>query len=98
MLRRSIYIVLVGLFGNFAQATEPSRDASRAELLYSTHCIACHTTQVHWRDKKLATDWKSLQSEVRRWQGASGLKWSKQDITEVARYLNRLHYHYPVPE
>ncbi len=98
MLRRSILVVLVGLFGNFSHATEPPRDASRAELLYSTHCITCHTTQVHWRDKKLATDWKSLQSEVRRWQGASGLKWSKQDIAEVARYLNRLHYHYPVPD
>ena len=99
MLRRSILIVLFGLFGNFADAAEqPTRDASRGELLYTTHCIACHTTQVHWREKKLATDWTSLQSEVRRWQGATGLGWSNQDIAEVARYLNALHYHYPVPD
>lgn len=99
MLRRSILVVLFGLFGNFADGAEqPTRDASRGELLYSTHCIACHTTQVHWREKKLATDWRSLQSEVRRWQGASGLGWSNQDIAEVARYLNALHYHYPVPD
>ena len=99
MLRRSILVVLFGLFGNFAAGAEqPTRDASRGELLYTTHCIACHTTQVHWREKKLATDWRSLQSEVRRWQGASGLGWSNQDIAEVARYLNALHYHYPVPD
>ncbi len=27
------------------------------ELLYSTHCITCHTTIVHWREKTLAADW-----------------------------------------
>jgi mono/diheme cytochrome c family protein len=99
MLRRSILVLLFGLSGNFADAAqEPARDASRGELLYSTRCIACHTSQVHWREKKLATDWNSLQSQVRRWQGASGLGWSDQDIAEVARYLNSLHYHYPVPD
>ena len=28
----------------------------RGELLYDTHCRGCHTEQVHWRDKKLATE------------------------------------------
>src|ERR1700757_114536 len=37
-------------------------------LLYETHCIACHTTQVHWRDQRLATDWTTLSAQVRRWQ------------------------------
>lgn len=99
MLRRSILIVLFGLFGNLAHADErPARDASRGELLYSTHCIACHTTQVHWREKKLATDWATLQAQVRRWQGNSSLGWGDADIAEVARYLNALHYHYPAPD
>lgn len=31
-------------------------DAVRGELLYATHCIACHSDKVHWRDKKLVTD------------------------------------------
>ena len=99
MLRKSALVVLFGLFGNFAAvAAEPERDASRGELLYSTHCIACHTAQVHWREKKLATDWKSLKSQVRRWQNASDKKWGEQDISEVAHYLNTLHYHYPVTD
>ena len=63
MLWKSVLVVLFGGFCNFvAVAAEPARDASRGELLYSKHCIACHTAQVHWRDKKLATDWKSLKS------------------------------------
>jgi mono/diheme cytochrome c family protein len=99
MLRKSALVVLFGLFGNFAAvAAEPAPDASRGELLYSTHCIACHTAQVHWRDKKLATNWESLKSQVRRWQNVLEQKWGEQDISEVARYLNTLHYHYPVTD
>jgi mono/diheme cytochrome c family protein len=99
MLRRSIFAVLFVLSGNSADAdAQTMRDATRGELLYSTHCIGCHGTQVHWRDKSLVTDWTSLQSQVSRWQGVSGLKWSNEDIAEVARYLNGLHYHYPAPE
>jgi mono/diheme cytochrome c family protein len=71
---------------------------TRGELLYQTHCIGCHGVQVHWRDRKLAGDWPSLQAQVRRWQEASGLAWSEAEITDVARYLNRLHYHYSAPE
>ncbi len=70
---------------------------SRGALLYATHCIACHSTQMHWRDKRVATDWTSLKAEVRRWQGNAQLRWSEEDITEVARHLNERHYHYPQP-
>ena len=99
MLRRSILVVLFVLFGKLADAeAQPIRDATRGELLYSTHCIACHTAQVHWRDKKLVTDWISLQAEVRRWQKFSALGWGDDDVAEVARYLNVLFYHYPVTE
>lgn len=96
MLQRALFVVLFVLSGNPAHAqAQPVRDASRGELLYSTHCIACHSTQMHWRDKKLATDWTRLQAEVRRWQQVSALGWSDDDIAEVARYLNALFYHYP---
>jgi hypothetical protein len=70
---------------------------SRGELLYSTHCIACHTQQIHWRDQKLVTDWASLDGQVRRWARNTGLSWSDSDVVEVARYLNALHYHFPAP-
>ncbi len=73
MLRRSILVVLFVLFGNLTDTdAQPMRDATRRELLYSTHCVACHNAQVHWGDKKFATDRTSLQSRVRRWQKFSG--------------------------
>jgi mono/diheme cytochrome c family protein len=99
MLRRSVVVVLFVLFGNLAAAgAQPLREPTRGELLYSTHCIACHNAKVHWREKKIVTDWTRLQSQVRRWQAVSGLGWSNEDIAEVARHLNALHYRYPAPD
>ena len=74
---------------------EVAASQPRGELLYSTNCIACHSTQVHWRDKKLATDWGSLREQVRRWQDVASLGWRDDDIIEVTRYLNDLYYNYP---
>jgi mono/diheme cytochrome c family protein len=68
---------------------------SRGALLYETHCVACHTTQVHWRDRKLATDWSSLSAQVRRWQANAGLRWTDEEIDEVVRYLNTTVYRFP---
>ena len=72
-----------------AAAVAPAAIAeSRGELLYSIHCISCHTTQMHWRDKKAAVDWTSLRFQVGRWQANAGLGWNEADIKEVTRYLN----------
>lgn len=76
-------------------SAQPEINASRGELLYTTHCITCHSSKVHWRDKKIAKDLIGLNAQVRRWQEISGLKWSEGDIAEVTRYLNTLHYRYP---
>ena len=74
---------------------QPAPSETRGELLYSTHCVACHTTQMHWRNDRQAFDWESLKFQVRRWQGNAGLAWNDADIAEVSRYLNESIYHYP---
>jgi mono/diheme cytochrome c family protein len=73
-------------------------DESRGKTLYSTYCTECHTTQVHWREKRLATDWASLKFQVRRWQHNIGLDLNEDDVAAVATYLNGLYYHYPAPD
>jgi mono/diheme cytochrome c family protein len=77
-----------------AQAV-PGVPVTRGQLLYDTHCIACHDAQVHWRDNKLVTDWDSLKEQVRRWQLRAGQGWTEAEIVEVARYLNGVFYRYP---
>ena len=80
-----------------AVSAQPAAPAARGELLYSTHCIACHSRELHWRQQKLATDWASLDAQVRRWAGNSGLGWSDEEIADVARYLNAVHYRFAAP-
>lgn len=65
---------------------------SRGELLYSIHCSACHTSEIHWREQRLATDWDSLKVQVNRWQAISGLRWSEEEISDVVFYLNAVYY------
>lgn len=98
MFWKSIVILLLAAFSGIPgdADAQSAREATRGELLYSTHCILCHSAEVHWRDKKIATDWTSLQLQVRRWQGNSGLAWADEDVAAVARYLNALHYQYPI--
>ena len=94
-MRVTIQIVVAFVFGITSTAwVQAATPGSRGELLYSTHCIACHTTQMHWRDKKSAKDWPSLKAQVRRWQGAASLEWSEADVLEVTRYLNETIYRF----
>jgi mono/diheme cytochrome c family protein len=87
----------IALLACSAAASAQAPTPSRGELLYETHCITCHTAQMHWRDNKAATDWVSLRLEVRRWQAAAQLGWSEDDITEVSRHLNQRYYRFTAP-
>lgn len=84
----AVALTLMALHGGPALA----QSQSRGELLYNMNCIACHSTQVHWRGKRLAYDWNSLEAQVRRWQQAASLGWRDEDIVEVARFLNERYY------
>jgi mono/diheme cytochrome c family protein len=78
-----------------AAGQSPGPEQPRGELLYSTYCIGCHTTQVHWREKRLATDWASLKFQVNRWQQNAAPGLGEDDIAAIASYLNGLYYHFP---
>jgi hypothetical protein len=88
-----VAILICGLF-----ATPSAIAQSRGELLYVTNCIACHTTDMHWRDKRAASNWTTLTAQVRRWQDAASLAWTDGDILDVSVYLNETAYHYDQTE
>lgn len=97
MSRKLCILLLVCLcLGGMARA-QGTVAPSRGELLYATHCSGCHTTQLHWRAKKLVTNWLRLKAEVDRWQKLTGLGWRDEEVTEVAGYLNTRYYHFALP-
>ena len=69
----------------------------RGELLYDTHCNACHGPEMHQRSQRIATDWASLLVQVRRWESNIGLNWSQEEITDVAHFLNERYYGFYEP-
>lgn len=76
-----------------AQSAAPGR----GQLLYSNHCVECHTTRMHWREKRLAQDWTTLKALVWHWQAVSRLQWTPEDVEAVARHLNETYYKLPEP-
>jgi mono/diheme cytochrome c family protein len=92
----SVALVLTSIASASVQAqTTPESVSSRGELLYLTHCIECHTTQIHWRANRRAVDWETLKFQVRRWQGVLNLNWTEADADDVAHYLNDTIYRFP---
>ena len=82
-------LVSASVFGQTAKLQE-----TRGALLYDAHCVACHTEQTHWLDKRTVTDWPRLKEQVRLWQGNASLNWGEDDIDAVAHYLNARFYHF----
>ncbi|HUL94657.1 MAG TPA: hypothetical protein VLT89_01540 [Usitatibacter sp.] len=70
-------------------------DADRGGLLYEQACGACHTTQAHWREKHLVHTWPELLFQVERWQRVAGRGWTREEMEDVAAYLNRRFYSVP---
>jgi mono/diheme cytochrome c family protein len=94
---RSGIAILIAVASAVASA-QGTPAAARGELLYTTHCQGCHTAQIHWRDRKLATDWPGLVAQVTRWQKNANLGWSAEDVDAVARWLNGRYYRLAAPE
>jgi mono/diheme cytochrome c family protein len=94
MKRLRIAALLAAVCATGALAQQPGQ---RGALLYENHCGACHATQMHWRDKRVASDWASLRTQVKRWQDTALLSWSDEEIDEVARYLNKRFYRFDEP-
>ena len=90
-------VVLASGCGTQGVPTEVA-DAGRGRLLYENACVACHTTQAHWRDKRLVQNWADLVGQVGRWQKAAGQNWGTDDIHDVAAYLNGRFYRVPCPK
>ena len=88
-------LFLAGLLLAFVDAGAQPAARSRGELLYSTHCIECHTARMHWRANRLARDWDTLSAQVRRWQREIRLDWTEEDVDAVADYLNQTIYRFP---
>jgi len=66
----------------------------RGQLLYETHCNACHGTSVHSRNPRKAKSIGDIKHWVTRWSKELKLDWSSADIDDVAKHVNSKYYHF----
>jgi cytochrome c5 len=67
-------------------------DAGRGQLLYENHCMVCHTSVVHVREKRKANSREEIRAWVLRWQNHLGLGWQRREIDDVTEFLNQRFY------
>ncbi len=92
-----VSMTVLALMHGAATAQAPAVPATRGALLYQNHCAACHTEQMHWRERRQARNWDSLRALVRHWQGEARLSWTDADIDAVTRHLNETIYRFDAP-
>jgi mono/diheme cytochrome c family protein len=77
-----------------AAAPTSAQDAERGRVLYETFCMSCHYERVHERpsERSLVKSSTDLRTQVARWSERTRMRFTPQDVDDVAEYLNRSHY------
>ena len=70
-------------------------DSSRGQLLYENHCIVCHDSRTHIREKRKSRSVADIEKWVLRWDQHLKLEWNRAEINDVIQYLNRRFYQFP---
>jgi mono/diheme cytochrome c family protein len=77
--------------------TAAAADAQRGRVLYETGCNGCHDVSVHGRRKREARDFEAVRVWVRRWSANLRLKWTEDEVNDVAVHLNTAYYGFRCP-
>jgi hypothetical protein len=72
-------------------------DMERGRILYEARCDGCHAESVHGRQKRAAADFEAVREWVRRWGANLGLKWTSDEVNDVAAHLNARYYRFACP-
>ena len=82
----------------FAALHIPAAEAAnpiRGYLLYENFCHHCHITEIHYRVKSDVGSRDELLHMVDMWQAEMHLGWRKEEIADVASYLDWAYYRFP---
>lgn len=77
--------------------TSAAADMERGRILYEALCNGCHAESVHGRQKRASTDLEALRGRVRQWSVNLGLKWTSDEVNDVAAHLNARYYRFACP-
>jgi mono/diheme cytochrome c family protein len=71
-----------------------AQDAERGRVLYETFCMTCHYERVHERSRERSAvkSYADVRKQAARWSERTRMRFTPEDVDDVAEYLNRSHY------
>lgn len=71
-----------------------AQDAERGRVLYETFCMTCHYERVHERsrERSVVKSYADVRKQAARWSERTRMRFTPEDVDDVAEYLNRSHY------
>lgn len=72
-------------------------DLQRGKELHDNHCRMCHDSIAYKRGDRIAQNYAQIKAQVTRWQTNTGLRWSAEDVENVAAYVARTYYKLDAP-
>lgn len=95
---RRFLLVFVGFSGLVINAAGFAQESERGALLYENYCHACHESVVHIRKDRKAQSTDEIILQVKRWAKHLNLRWRRDEILDVAGYLNQRFYKFNFEE
>jgi hypothetical protein len=92
-LTATVLAILMATTLLFASGHTRAADAGRGRLLYENHCMVCHTSVVHVRERRKAASREEIQTWIQHWRKELGLQWGTAEVDDVTKYLNDRYYH-----
>jgi mono/diheme cytochrome c family protein len=86
-------IVVASLLTTYGHAAAP--DAAKGRELYERNCQVCHKPGVHTRKQPLPITRDELRGWVDTFRRQANLAWTREDVEDVAEYLNQTYYRFP---
>lgn len=93
MMNNLTPILLALLLSPIVHAVDPEH----GKALHDEHCLACHGTDIYIRETVIPTTYVELKDTVDFWRTELDVDWSKDDIEDVAFYLNKWFYKFDCP-
>ena len=86
-----VFPVLIALSVN-VQAAAPTADAVQGKKVHDAYCATCHTDSVYTRKDRHVTNRKELEQKVNVCGHQIDVSLSKEQISNLTKYLNETYY------
>ena len=77
-----------------AQAAALPGDAAAGKKLHDTACMSCHNDSVYTRKDRQITSLDGLRTQMNACGHMSNVKLSKEQVTNLVKFLNEKYYHF----